>query len=91
VNPRERKAVLTDMIKSPGWRLFAEAVQEQNDAAVAGAIMRPLKSLDESLEQEFVKGTITGRVATVALPETMIEQLEAEIQLMEKSNVQETE
>ena len=88
MTPFERRAALRELLKSPGWRLFAEAVQEQNDSAVAGAIMRPLKSLDESLEQEFVKGTITGRAALVSLPETLLEQVEAEIQLMEKSNVQ---
>lgn len=77
---------LREMLASPGWRLFAATVQEQQDNAVAELVSNRLSSLDETLAQEFTKGGIARVAAVMALPETMIEQFAADAKQMEKSN-----
>lgn len=86
MTPKEQIRELKAMLGSVGWKLFAAAVQDQQDHAVAEMVANRLPSLDAALGQEFTKGGIARVAAIMELPETMIEQLRFDEANMEKSN-----
>lgn len=74
------------MLNSVGWKLFAAEVQAQLDQIVMAIITSPLETLDAALAQEFQKGAASRTAQIMVLPETLIEQRQADITQTENSN-----
>lgn len=75
----EEKKVFQQLLEHPGWCKLVGIIQDQVDNLQTQALFRPLKSMDEVLEQEFTKGRIEGRLSLTGTIETLLEEYDASI------------
>lgn len=74
-----RRHALTNLSKSPGWDLYLKILQAQIDTRKNNIVFTPLAGLDESLQQEYQKGEVSGIYLAGNLNELILNALNAEI------------
>ena len=67
---------LRGLLNHPGWDRLGEILEAQAFNRTQQVIKVPLETMDGTLEQEFMKGEISGLELFRLLPSTVIEQLE---------------
>lgn len=76
----------------PEWLKLMQTMQEQADELQRVIVYRPLTSGDEVYVQEFKKGQLEGRLAVTVAVETILAELDFEIEhLKEQLNADGTE
>ena len=81
-NLEQALAARTDLqrlLRSEGWARLAKIAEEQIVGRRDKFELSPLKAMDEVLEEQFMKGEISGIRFILALPETSVETLTATI------------
>lgn len=73
---------LRDLIASAGWKVYAELIESQAQARAQAYLFTPLKTSDAIYEQEFAKGEIHALRLSAALPQTMLESLEQDLEAL---------
>ena len=73
---------LKDLLDHPAWRVYRAALMEQEVGRRGTILLQPLKALDEALAQEFMKGEVSGLNIALITPGVIIEQLEADIRVL---------
>lgn len=86
MNAREQRMALQGLLASAGWRVFCNAIQEQNDQRTHDSVMQPMRSMEDLVAKESLNAGIRRGVELVSLPEALIQSLELEI---ERENAQE--
>lgn len=89
VQVRELQEVLSDLnalVESRGWKRLQKITAAQIETRRNGYEAKPLKSLDETLEQEFLKGEVVGIRTFIQLPYDEIEDLQTQIAELLKEN-----
>lgn len=79
---RELQEVLSDLnslVDSRGWKRLMQIAQAQIETRRNNYEAKPLKAIDETLEQEFLKGEVTGIRTFCQLPTDEIEDLQTQI------------
>jgi hypothetical protein len=61
------------LVESLGWAALLKAAETQIKVRERSILNQRVKSVDEALEQECLKGEILGMRALIALPQTFIE------------------
>lgn len=74
------------LIATPEWGQLVAMLQGQVDSFQQQILFRPLAKLEDALPQEYMKGQIEGRLSISATVETIIEQLEGELNIERKRN-----
>jgi hypothetical protein len=67
------------LLDSPQWGKLVEVLQAQVDE-LQQVLLRPLSSRDEVFVKEFQKGQLEGRLSITNTVETIIAELEVEIE-----------
>lgn len=70
---------LQSLKKHPGFLMLNEAIQGQMDQAQHQALI-PIKTMDDALEKNTVLGNIAGRYAWIETLNTMISNLQHDLQ-----------
>ena len=73
---RDRAAVLEGLVRTPGWRIFVELVNEIIEHRGAELLL-PAGSIDGVLSGEHLKGSMSGLIMARDLPSVIIAQMEA--------------
>lgn len=73
---RDRAEVLEGLIRTPGWRVFVELVNEIIEHRGA-ELLAPAGSIDGVLVGEHLKGSMSGLIMARDLPSVIIAQMEA--------------
>lgn len=72
---------LSDMLASEGWKIYIDIIAGHCQARRDQYELVPLKSMDQVLEEQFVKGELSGlRLAeslATSITEALVEDLEA--------------
>jgi hypothetical protein len=79
VNPPQglegRLEALRRLVNSPGWALFRELVEEQIRVRTDRVMLTPCKSLDECLEQEYMKGEASMARTLTEMPSVALAEM----------------
>lgn len=82
----DQKKAWEKLIESPEWRQLVGMLQGQVDSFQRQILFVPLTKLEDALPQEYMKGQIEGRLSISSTVETIIEQLEGELNIERKRN-----
>lgn len=72
------------LIESPEWGKLVGILQEQADGLQREILFMPLASADMAYTQEFRKGQLEGRLSISNTVETILENLQVEIESLIK-------
>lgn len=81
---REGIEQLRSLIASVGWRTYSSLVESQCKLREQTYLYVPLPSADAVYAQEYAKGEIQALRLALGLPETMIENFQAELEAFTK-------
>lgn len=81
---RKELSELRNLIKLPGWDRLVEIGDGQRKARWNQVMIKPCKSVDATLEQEFMKGEYAGIALFFQLPLDRIGDLEELIKQIEE-------
>lgn len=79
VNVLEEKKAWEALTSSPAWGKLIRVLQEQADELQRTIIHTPLTRQDDVFVQEFRKGQLEGRLSITVTAETILSELEFEI------------
>jgi len=79
VNVLEEKKAWEALTSSPAWGKLIRVLQEQADELQRTIIYTPLTRQDDIFVQEFRKGQLEGRLSITVTAETLLSELEFEI------------
>ncbi len=79
VNVLEEKKAWETLTSSPAWGKLIRVLQEQADELQRTIIYTPLTRQDDIFVQEFRKGQLEGRLSITVTAETLLSELEFEI------------
>lgn len=79
VNVLEEKKAWEALTSSPAWGKLIRVLQEQADELQRTIIYTPLTRQDDIFVQEFRKGQLEGRLSITVTAETILSELEFEI------------
>lgn len=79
VNVLEEKKAWEALTSSPAWGKLIRVLQEQADELQRTIIYTPLTRQDDIFVQEFRKGQLEGRLSIAVTAETILSELELEI------------
>lgn len=68
-------AQLRELENSPGWDIISKILDRQVAIRTNAMLTQPLKSLDQTLEQEYIKGEAAQLLTLRGLPTVLIEEL----------------
>ena len=82
-----KKDLLRTLVKHEGFIWLREILKEQVEGRTQQLIRTPLKSMDEVLEEQYLKGEIVSLELVLHWPEIMISDIEVDLeQFKEKDN-----
>lgn len=79
VNVLEEKKAWEALTSSPAWGKLIRVLQDQADELQRTIIYTPLTRQDDIFVQEFRKGQLEGRLSITVTAETILSELEFEI------------
>lgn len=79
INALEEKKTWEALTSSPAWGKLIRVLQEQADELQRTIIYTPLTRQDDIFVQEFRKGQLEGRLSITVTAETILSELEFEI------------
>lgn len=78
-----------ELLSSPGWAVLCNLVQPLIQERLDYILMHPLKSMDDALGQEYLKGEAGGWKFMLELPRQEVESAEAIVDLFKKQRLEE--
>ena len=81
---------MEELVESDGWQYLVQIAKNQT-AAREGTLRAPLESQDGVFLQEFVKGELSGIATFLALPESIVESLKQDIEMVKATQVEQEE
>lgn len=75
----DQKKAWEKLITTPEWASLMTMLQGQVDTFQQRILFVPLTKLEDALPQEYMKGQIEGRLSLTNTIETLIEELENEL------------
>lgn len=75
-------AQLEELEKSPGWALISSILERQASIRVNMMLTQPLKAIDGTLEQEYIKGEAATLHLLRGLPTVLIDELKEAVKRM---------
>ena len=81
---QEERSRLLSLTNHVGWKWYEGILDSQIEARRNTYELRPLKTMDEVLEEQYVKGELNGLRTVKALVIARVEELENDIQNYEK-------
>jgi hypothetical protein len=82
----EEKELWETLVNHGAWKLLQEIATEQMSGRIDQVVLTPLKSMDEALMTEFMKGEVAAIRLFLKMPELQIEQLTQDIINLKKEN-----
>lgn len=79
---QEALAQMQGLLKLPGWKLILGLAEEQLTGRIDAVILNPVSGVDGTLNQEYLKGEISGIKLFCKMPEILIEQYRSDITAM---------
>lgn len=76
----EERKLWETLTSSPAWGKLVTTLQDQADGLQRSIIYTPLQSADEVFAQEFRKGQLEGRLSVSVTAESIMAELDDEIQ-----------
>lgn len=83
----EQKEIWQNLQRTEGWKLLVANAIEQAKGRENTILLTPLKCADDAFEQEFMKGEVAALRLVIQLPELAIQQLEADIEALNKEGI----
>ena len=83
-------ATWRNFLEHPGWKKFAAILETQRSTRADTVMHTKLTTLEQALDQEFTKGEAAALELMLALPTTIVENLEQEIEQLNEQ-IQENE
>ena len=75
-----------ELVESKGWKRLTEIANAQKFIREQDIFLKPLKSHDETLEQEYKKGELSGIALFLNIPEIEIKKFTELLNRQEKEN-----
>lgn len=75
-------AQLEELEKSAGWAIIREILDRQASIRVNAMLTQPLKTIDGTLEQEYIKGEAATLHLLRGLPTVLIDELKEAVKRM---------
>ncbi|HYE38147.1 hypothetical protein [Methylocaldum sp.] len=82
---REQKELWASLLAHEGWKILSGIIQEQVENR-KDLIFSPLERADEAFKQEYLKGEAAFGELVLALPTTMLEQVQVDLDRLKESN-----
>ena len=77
-----RLSLWKSLVEHPGWKEYHKMLESQRNERIGPVLIKPLMSMDEIPQQEFMKGEISGITVAQLSPFAQIEALESEVRLL---------
>ena len=82
---QEERSRLTNLREHSGYKYLMEIAAAQIETRRQAVFLKPLKSMDETLEQEYLKGELSGITLFSQMVDIRVDELAGEItQLLEE-------
>jgi hypothetical protein len=76
----ETLRALQDLVASSAWKKYSDLIDAQVKGRVDQLVLKPLRSIDETLEQEYAKGEIAGMRFSLNIVTDLIDTGTAELE-----------
>jgi hypothetical protein len=77
---QEQLAQLAGLTKHPAWALVMKIAEEQLTGRIDNIMLNPVATVDATLQQEYLKGEVSGIKLFCRLPQILMDTLAADIE-----------
>ncbi|MFM6926980.1 MAG: hypothetical protein ACKOX6_00860 [Bdellovibrio sp.] len=76
----ENLRALQDLVASSAWKKYSDLIDAQVKGRIDQLVLKPLRGIDETLEQEYAKGEIAGMRFSLNIVADLIDTGAAELE-----------